>query len=173
MRGLYGRYEKSLDSKNRLIIPNTLRKKLEGEELVLVAWFDHCLALFPSSVFEGIADKINLIPVPSEKIRGTRRRFFGSAFNVEFDNQGRIGIPDYLLKFATMDGSRDVVLIGDYDKIEIWPKGRFEQFDEGDQVTVNEDYEQTLERVAELTQPGVSIKPITQSDSKGEGGNNQ
>lgn len=173
MRGLYGRYEKTLDSKNRLIIPNTLRKKMEGEELVLVGWFDQCLALFPGSVFEEMADKISLIPVPLGNIRGTRRQFFGSAFNVEFDNQGRIGIPDYLLKFAAMDGSRNVVLIGDYDKIEIWPKGRFDEFDAGRRNTVNEDYEQTLARVAELTQPGAAAKPMLQSDSKGEGGNNQ
>ena len=79
-----------------------------------------------------------------------RRQLFGSAFSVEFDNQGRISLPDYLLRFAFINGSRDVVLIGDYDKIEIWPRARFEEFDEKYRVNLNHEYEQTLSRIAEL-----------------------
>lgn len=150
MKGLYGRYGKSLDSKNRVIIPNVLRKKLGGEELILVGWFDRCLALFPASRFEEIAGRINRLQVFSEDVRGMRRQLFGSAFSVEFDNQGRISLPDYLLRFAFINGSRDVVLIGDYDKIEIWPRARFEEFDEKYRVNLNNEYEQTLSRIAEL-----------------------
>jgi len=150
MKGLYGRYGKSLDSKNRVIIPNVLRKKLGGEELILVGWFDRCLALFPASRFEEIAARINRLQVFSEDVRGMRRQLFGSAFSVEFDNQGRISLPDYLLRFAFINGSRDVVLIGDYDKIEIWPRARFEEFDEKYRVNLNNEYEQTLSRIAEL-----------------------
>ena len=69
MRGLYGRYGKTLDSKNRVIIPNVLRKKLGGEELILVGWFDRCLALFPASRFEEIAARINRLQVFSEDVR--------------------------------------------------------------------------------------------------------
>lgn len=150
MKGLYGRYGKSLDCKNRVIIPNVLRKKLGGEELILVGWFDRCLALFPASRFEEIAARINRLQVFSEDVRGMRRQLFGSAFSVEFDNQGRISLPDYLLRFAFINGSRDVVLIGDYDKIEIWPRARFEEFDEKYRVNLNNEYEQTLSRIAEL-----------------------
>jgi len=149
-KGLYGRYEKTLDSKNRLIIPNVLRKKLEGEDLILVGWFDRCLALFPSSRFEEIAEKINQLQLFSEDVRGMRRQLFGSAFSVEFDSQGRVSFPDYLLRFAFMNGSREVVMIGDYDKIEIWPRARFEEFDEKYRVNLNHDYEQTLARIAGL-----------------------
>lgn len=166
MRGLYGRYEKSLDSKNRVIIPNTLRKKLEGEDLILVGWFDRSLALFPSSRFEEIAEKINRLQVYSEEIRGMRRQLFGSAFNVEFDNQGRISLPDYLMRFAFINGNRDVVLIGDYDKVEIWPKSRYEEFDEKYRVNLNRDYEETLSRVAELALSEKSVQPAV----SGEGG---
>ena len=150
MKGLYGRYEKSLDSKNRLIVPNALRKKLKGEGLILVGWFDRCLALFPASRFEEIAEKIGQLQVFSEEVRGMRRQLFGSAFSVDFDNQGRISLPDYLLRLSFMNGSREVILIGDYDKVEIWPRSRFEEFDEKYRVNLNNDYEQTLSRVAEL-----------------------
>lgn len=166
MNGLYGRYEKTLDSKNRVIIPNTLRKKLRGEGLILVGWFDRCLALFPASRFEGIAERINRLQVFSEDVRGMRRQLFGSAFSVEFDNQGRISLPDYLLRFAFINGSRDVVLLGDYDKIEIWPRSRFEEFDEKYRVNLNNEYEQTLSRIAELA---LSEAPA-QSATPEEGG---
>lgn len=167
MRGLYGRYEKSLDSKNRVIIPNTLRKKLQGEDLILVGWFDRCLALFPASRFEEIAEKINRLQVFSEEVRGMRRQLFGSAFSIEFDNQGRVSVPDYLLRFAFMNGNRDVVLIGDYDKIEIWPRARFEEFDEKYRVNLNNEYEQTLSRIAEvaLSEPP---DPLGTSEEEGK-----
>ena len=168
MKGLYGRYEKTLDSKLRVIIPNVLRKKLRGEDLILVGWFDRCLALFPASRFEEIAEKISRLQVFSEDVRGMRRQLFGSAFSVEFDNQGRISLPDYLLHFAFINGSRDVVLIGDYDKIEIWPRARFEEFDEKYRVNLNRDYEQTLARIAEVA---LSDMP-DQSTMPEEGGEN-
>ena len=166
MKGLYGRYGKTLDSKNRVIIPNVLRKKLRGEELILVGWFDRCLALFPASRFEEIAARINRLQVFSEDVRGMRRQLFGSAFSVEFDNQGRISLPDYLLRFAFINGSRDVVLIGDYDKIEIWPRARFEEFDEKYRVNLNHEYEQTLSRIAELA----LAQEAVESKTPGEGG---
>ena len=166
MKGLYGRYGKSLDSKNRVIIPNVLRKKLRGEELILVGWFDRSLALFPASRFEEIAARINRLQVFSEDVRGMRRQLFGSAFSVEFDSQGRISLPDYLLRFAFINGSRDVVLIGDYDKIEIWPRARFEEFDEKYRVNLNHEYEQTLSRIAELA----LAQEAVESKTPGEGG---
>lgn len=170
MKGLYGRYTKPLDSKNRFIVPNVLRKKLEGETLILVGWFDRSLALFPASRFEEIAEKINRLQVFSENVRGMRRQLFGSAFSVEFDSQGRLTIPDYLLKFGFLDGCREAVLIGDFDKIEIWPKHRFEEFDEKYRVNLNQDYEETLARVAELA---LSENGGGKSETGDEGGQNE
>ena len=70
-----------------------------------------------------------------------------------------------MLKFAFINGIRNVVLSGDYDKIEIWPATRFEEFDEKYRVNLNNEYEHTLARVAELA---LSDSNLVASTTEGE-----
>jgi MraZ protein len=142
--GLYGRYEKTLDSKNRVIVPNVFRKRLKDEELILVSWADRCLALFPASRFEEIAADIQRSQRYTKEARAMRRQLFSSAFSVEFDSQGRISVPEHLLQYGFMNFSKDLVLTGDYDKVEIWPRSRFYEMDEKSRVNFDEFFEKNL-----------------------------
>jgi len=40
------------------------------------------------------------------------------AMDVDFDNQGRINLPDYLIEFASLE--KKSVIAGLYDRLEIW-----------------------------------------------------
>jgi MraZ protein len=164
MKGLYGRFEKSLDSKNRVIVPSQLRKKLQGEDLILAAWFDRSLALFPANRFEEIAEKIHRRQMFSESARSMRRQLFGSAFSVEWDNQGRIMIPEHLMNFALLEEKDAIVMLGDYDKVEIWPRRRFKEFDEKYRVNINDAYEEMLNEVGGAEEVAAS----TSSEQGGE-----
>lgn len=115
-------YTYSVDKKNRLNIPSQFRKPLEliGErQMVLVqGFFDTCLNLYPA--YEWADVQQNLIKLSSVQVgyRDFVREIARNTVFVHFDNQGRILIPEKLLKFAKI-GSQAVV-IGMYNYIEIW-----------------------------------------------------
>ena len=63
------------------------------------------------------------------------RNFFATAERRELDRQGRIAIPPSLRAFAGL--RRDVVISGQFDRIEIWDVERWQQREEsGDEVLV-------------------------------------
>ena len=153
---LYGRYEKTLDSKARLIVPKELRKRIGDSPLVLVKWFDRSLALFPEENWEAQALALSRLGSTTEAARATRRQFFGGAQAISFDNQGRITIPDFMVKFAYLD--RDALLIGDWDKIEIWSLPRYREQEDRDDVNLDQRYEEALAMADRLAR-GEEVDP--------------
>jgi MraZ protein len=54
------------------------------------------------------------------------RFLVGGAVDCELDKQGRLVVPSYLLNYADIKG--DVVILGLYNKIEIWSKEVYEEY---------------------------------------------
>ena len=70
-----------------------------------------------------------------QRTRAGVRNFFATAEHRELDRQGRIAIPQSLRVFAGLE--RDVVISGQFDRIEIWDVERWQQREEsGDEVLV-------------------------------------
>jgi MraZ protein len=136
-----GQHEHSLDDKNRITLPARFRGPLE-HGVVITRGLDRCLWVYTLDEWDKVADKID---GPAWTQRGSRafsRLMFSGAVDVTPDRQGRIRIPDYLLKYAGI--TSDVVIVGLRSKIEIWardqwveieaileedPEGIAEQFD--------------------------------------------
>ncbi|HEY4668848.1 MAG TPA: division/cell wall cluster transcriptional repressor MraZ, partial [Tepidiformaceae bacterium] len=53
-----------------------------------------------------------------------RRAFFGNAFDVQKDGQGRLLIPAKLMTYAGL--KKDVVVVGTQECLEIWDKALWE-----------------------------------------------
>ncbi len=121
--GLVGDSNHSLDSKGRLIIPARFRQNL-GASFVLCRGMDRTIYAYPADEWEKFSDKLNTLPIADPNARNFKRHFQGSANVVETDSQCRIVIPLNLRKFAEID--KDVVLIGQGDKVEIWSKERYD-----------------------------------------------
>ena len=47
-----------------------------------------------------------------------QRFFLAGAMDVSADGQGRVILPDYLRKYASI--KKEVIVIGLYDRIEVW-----------------------------------------------------
>ena len=78
------------------------------------------------AVYEATAEKIaHSSSEFLEENRELRRDFFGNVAYCEIDKAGRILIPQYLLDLAGI--SKEVVIIGVYDKLEVWSKEAYEQ----------------------------------------------
>ena len=131
---LLGTYSHSLDAKGRLIVPAKLRESL-GESFVLTKSLDHCLAIYPNEGWERFIEKIETLPkISSEPARRLRRFYFGNSQTIEVDKQGRILIPQNLREYANL--SRDAVLIGVNDHVEIWDQETWNSYN--DNIDVND-----------------------------------
>lgn len=129
---LIGRYDYSLDPKNRLAIPPTYRETLaqeKGRSFYLTSGMDGCLYLFlPAQWEKMLADDLKMFSMPDkEQERAFKRKFFSEAVEVEADAQGRILIPQYLKEHA---GLRfDVLVQGAGNRAEIWDTKRWAAYE--------------------------------------------
>jgi MraZ protein len=113
-----GEFTHSLDDKGRLTLPAKFRQALAGGVVVTMG-IDACLAVYPRSVWDPLAENIAGLPV---KQRHARRHFFQSATDCIPDRQGRVLISPVLRKYAGLDG--EATIIGLYDRLEVWNPDR-------------------------------------------------
>ena len=131
---LLGTYSHSLDTKGRLIVPAKLREHL-GDSFVITKSLDDCLAIYPNDGWEKFIEKIETLPkISSEPARRLRRFYFGNSQTIEVDKQGRILIPGNLRDYAGL--TREAMLIGVNDHVEIWDSETWERYNEG--IDVND-----------------------------------
>ncbi|MDQ5882971.1 MAG: transcriptional regulator MraZ [Patescibacteria group bacterium] len=118
-----GEYHFTLDNKGRIAIPVKLRKELiEGG--VLTRGLDNCLFLFAAKDWQQLAEKIKSLPLSQANSRAFSRFMLAGAMEVELDSQGRILIPEYLRKYASL--SKKIVLAGVYNRLELWDENNWE-----------------------------------------------
>lgn len=125
-----GEYHHSIDVKGRIIIPSKLRDEL-GENFIVTRGLDGCLFLYPKTHWDIIIGKYKNLPDTKDK-RQFLRIFLSGATTCEYDKQGRINIPKPLVDYAGL--SKDCIIIGVDEKLEIWSKERWEAF-----ISVNEE----------------------------------
>lgn len=119
-----GEYHHTIDEKNRLIIPSKLRYEL-GEEFILTKGLDGCLFLYQKEEWDNILKKYKELP-NTKDARNYLRFFLSGAIMCGFDKQGRIIIPQPLVKYA--DLTKECVIIGVNERLEIWSEERFNNF---------------------------------------------
>ena len=139
MSGLVGYFERSLDDKNRLVLPPELRNRL-APEVFISRWFDNSLALFDEKEYSRFADALHQQGSHDPKVRSARREIFGGADLAGIDAQGRMKLPDRLLEGVLMDKEkdRDLVLLGDWNKVLIHSGLRYRDLAKRDQVNLDE-----------------------------------
>jgi MraZ protein len=117
---LLGEYAHTIDDKNRLTLPARFRDDFAGGGVV-TRGLDGCLYVFPQDRWEVLVDsRLAELDLLSKEGRLMQRHFFSGAAEAEPDKQGRIMIPAALLEHARL--SREVVVAGVYDHLEIWDR---------------------------------------------------
>jgi len=122
-----GEYTHTIDAKKRVAIPAKFRKEL-GKEAVITRGMDECLVVYPLSEWKVLADKIGRLPIGQKEARRFARIILAGASKVELDSLGRILIPDYLKKYASL--KKNVVITGLYNRIEIWSADKWKVYRE-------------------------------------------
>ncbi len=119
-----GEYNHSIDEKGRLIIPSKFRFEL-GEKFILTRGLDGCICIYPMSEWDALEEKLRGLPLTNKNSRLVTRFLVGGAVTCELDKQGRILIPGPLREHAGL--TKDVVLAGTLERIEIWDKARWNE----------------------------------------------
>ena len=112
---LTGKYNHSLDAKNRIIIPSKLKDQL-GETVTILRGSDRCLTLYSAEEWEQYAQKIS--EMPKTEVRALTRYIYSNSIEVTPDSQGRVMIPQEMLAFAGI--TKNVVTVGCGKYAELW-----------------------------------------------------
>ena len=129
-----GEYSHNLDSKGRLAVPAKFRSLLRGGAVVTKG-LDNCLFLYTKKEWTILAEKLARLPISKANTRAFARLMLAGAMDVDFDNQGRISLPEYLRKFARL--KKKVVVAGLYDRLEIWDETNWNKYKAGTEKKSN------------------------------------
>ena len=120
-----GENHHNIDEKSRIIMPSKYRYHL-GETFVITRGIDSCLFVYPKETWNNITNKLNELSFTKKDVRSFQRFFLSAATVCEFDKQGRINISSPLASYANL--TKECVIIGVNDRIEIWSKENFDKF---------------------------------------------
>lgn len=112
---LTGKYNHSLDSKNRIIIPSKLKEQL-GARITIMRGSDKCLTMYSEEEWESYAKKIS--ELPKTQVREITRYLYSNSIEVQPDAQGRVMLSPEMLQFAGI--TRNVITVGCGKYAEIW-----------------------------------------------------
>ena len=117
-----GRVDYQLDDRKRVPIPPQYRAAFEAGGYLSFG-IDPCLQLHTPESFANTAAIIEAIPAETQEGDDARRAFFGNAGLAQKDAQGRITLGVDFLAYAGI--TRDVLVVGVGDKLEIWDRATF------------------------------------------------
>ncbi len=123
-----GEYHHSIDDKNRLIIPSSLRQQTKNneDEFIITRGLEQSLFLYPTLEWQSLGERLKNLSTTKSNSRAFVRLLFSGAHPVQPDTQGRITLPKGLKDFAQIE--EKVVIIGAFNKIEIWSEEKWEKY---------------------------------------------
>jgi len=119
-----GKYNNSIDSKSRVIVPAKFREEL-GSKCIIAKALDECLTIYTYEEWEKFVAKLDALPTGNPNARKVKRHYFSSAAECDVDKQGRLTIPQDLKAYAGIE--KELITVGSNKTIEIWSKEYWEE----------------------------------------------
>jgi MraZ protein len=132
-----GKFEHSLDAKNRLTVPSRFREAFAGGIVLAIspeakAGTPRCIALWRSEDYEAYAQAALAQHNPiSPQARELKRILFNNAHDTELDSAYRVMIPAEMRTYAGLE--KEVVLAGSGECLEVWDRATYAAY--SDDVT--------------------------------------
>ncbi len=130
---LNGEFRFKVDSKGRVALPAKFRKVLSKDLVVTLELNDECIYVFETPDFNEWVDKLftdrfgEFNETDLQHV-GLRRKLKARARDVEVDSSGRIMLPAEVRQSAGIE--KNVVVVGNTGRFEIWDAKRYEQINE-------------------------------------------
>ncbi len=110
-------YSHQLDAKNRMRIPAKLREEL-GSNYSITVGTGNCLYVYTEEQMKKVkASLANINPYREKHLKAARFILYNT-WQAEEDNQGRIHLPDNLIKYAKIQ--KNIIVFKGPECIEIW-----------------------------------------------------
>ncbi len=121
-----GTFDHTLDSKNRLTVPARYRAALaEGVVLAMPVDLKPYVGVWRPEEYESYSRRaLADLPALSPRLNELERFFYGNSHDADLDAAGRIMLPGFLGEHAGL--SREVVVVGAGDRLELWDRGRWD-----------------------------------------------
>ena len=136
-----GRYQHTIDEKNRVTIPARWRRSTTEELVTIPERTDRCLLVIPPPEFDRLSSKIadNADISPQDR-RAFIRLFNSKAKHCSVDRQGRILLPEDQCKQVRLGD--EVLLVGNHRRFEIWQPEKWAEEERNDEARYQDVAEQ-------------------------------
>lgn len=132
MQHFRGHYEHTMDSKGRISFPARYREVLEARDpsgenadrVILTHAIDGNLDVYPLEKWRQFEEKLQELPSFKQEVKSVKRMYIGSAQECSLDSNGRLLVPKSMRGYAGLE--REVVWVGQIDKVELWPRSEWE-----------------------------------------------
>lgn len=134
-----GEYHHNIDDKGRIVMPSKFRTELKDKFIIarsLEGGQEKCLYVYSLDDWNKLVNKLSALPFTKKDARTFARSFFSGATFCEFDNQGRTCITSPLVDYAGL--TKECVIIGANDRIEIWDKKAWERVMESNEENLSD-----------------------------------
>jgi MraZ protein len=129
---LLGTDEATIDDKGRILIGKKKRERL-GDNFVMAISETGCLAAYPEGTFRAMcAELARTSAINLGRLQYARLVMGTADDDLSFDSQGRVVVPQKLRDLGRLVDK--VVLVGAFDKLEIWSKTEWERYNEDPDV---------------------------------------
>lgn len=119
-------YTKKIDKKGRVLVPGAFRTVLSAEGsggvVVYASFVNPCIEACSIGRIEALAQRIEALDPFSEEHDAFASTILGGSQELAFDGEGRIMLPESLLKSSFI--AEEVVFVGKGSTFEIWEPAR-------------------------------------------------
>ncbi|MCS6934759.1 MAG: division/cell wall cluster transcriptional repressor MraZ [Chitinophagales bacterium] len=133
-----GQYECTMDDKGRIKMPAALRKQFpEGENsFIIVKDTEDCLVIYPMREWEAEEKRLMELDNYDPELKQFITARMASLTEVEFDSADRFVIGKRLAGY--LGNSKNVVLVGWFNRIQLWDAARLEQYQANSMARIKE-----------------------------------
>ena len=110
----------------RVAFPKIYREKFNDKIIITYGFENSLIAASESKWDELFKKEFDNKSILSENVRDLRRIFLGGITFLEFDNQGRFIVPEYLREYARIRVKSELVFVYQGGFIEVWDKKLWE-----------------------------------------------
>ena len=114
---LYGRYEHTMDAKNRVFLPAKFKESLGNNfKITYNRITNKCILVYSNEEWERLEKEVAALPRVKHEV--FIREIFSNTVDVQLDAQGRMVVPQFLKDSAELQ--KNVLFLGVGTHLEIW-----------------------------------------------------